>query len=114
MFKLIGFAIAFALGLAVAVMYPEVVASQITKVQGVLNVMNIKTAELPRPAPRETEPLPPLTEKRDAGAGTERAPPVPGNTDPALDYQTRSERRAVNAHQWLELYEQIFKSQEGQ
>ena len=111
MFKVI---IGFALGLAVTVMFPELVANQVAKVQGLFNVVNVKTATLLQPAPREAEPLPSLMEKRDAGAGSERASPVPGNTDPALDYQTRSERQAVNRAQWLELYAQIFKSQEGQ
>ena len=110
MFKLI---IGFVLGLTVAVMFPELVASQIAKVHGVLNVVNVKTATLLQPAPREAEPLPSLTEKRDAGASPERASLVSGNTDPALDYQTRSERQAVNSAQWLELYTQTFKS-EGQ
>lgn len=111
MFRLL---IGFVVGLAVAAMYPEAVASQLARIQGVFNTVNVKTAELPRPVSRETETLPPLTGNKGAGATPERTPPVPGNADPALEYQTRSERRAVNAHQWLELYEQIFKSQEGQ
>lgn len=111
MFRLL---IGFVLGLAVAAMYPEAVASQLARLQGVFNTVNVKTAELPRPVSRETEPLPPLAENKGAGATPERTPPVPGSADSALERQTRSERRAVNAHQWLELYEQIFKSQEGQ
>lgn len=111
MFRLL---IGFVLGLAVAATYPEAVASQLARLQGVFNMVNVKTAELPQPVSRETDPLPPLPDNKDAGTTPEGTPPVPGNADPALEHQTPSERRAVNAHQWLELYEQIFKSREGQ
>lgn len=106
--------IGFVLGLAIAALYPEAVMSQLARIQGVFNAVNVKSATLPQPVSRETEPLPPLTENKSAGAAPERTPPMPGKAEPALEHQTRSERRAVNAAQWLELYQQIFKSQEGQ
>lgn len=109
MFKLI---IGVALGLTVAVMFPGQVASQLDKVRGL--AANVWFAETPRLAARETEPLPPLAEKKAAGADAERTPSAPVNADPALDYQTPSEeRRALQQAQWLDLYSQAFGLREG-
>ncbi len=109
---MIKFIVGVVLGLAVAAMYPQQVASQFEKLRGIFVTANAGSTEAPQPSPREAEPTSPPAEKKGTGADTEKTTST-GKSDPALDYQAPAEQRAVNSAQWLELYSQIFKSQEG-